>query len=134
LDGHEFDTVVKAFSSGTSRRRVLRGLLGSALAGTAAASRTFEATAGKVKRCPSANGSDCSRTEICNNQTHICEKCEQRYFETCKGSIGPGACCYKENAHCCTCTHPSGLTFGRCAGIGQSCSALDQPEIGVVCA
>ena len=37
MDGHRFDALVRALNAGTPRRRVLRGLLGGAVAGGAAA-------------------------------------------------------------------------------------------------
>lgn len=131
MDTQRFDRITKQLATGLSRREAMKGVA-VALGLSTVGSQTFEATA-RGKRCPSQNGSECPVNQICNNQTHICTKCDRKHFVTCKGSTGPGDCCYTENSHCCTCSFSGGATFGRCAGIGQSCSSLNQPEIGVVC-
>ena len=130
MDGHEFDILVKGLSSGTNRRRVLRGLLGSAAAAVVVGSQTFEATA-RGKACPSGNGSECPANQVCKNSTRTCTKCDQKHFVTCKGSTGPGTCCFAENADCCICTFTrSGATFGTCGAIGQ-CATLYPPDVAV---
>ena len=64
MDGHGFDTLIEALGSGTSRRRVLRGVLGSSVAGTAVVSRRWEAQA-KPTGCKTLR--QCPEGQVCQS-------------------------------------------------------------------
>jgi hypothetical protein len=118
MDGHGFDSLVKALGSDANRRRVLRGLLGSSVAGAAVVSRTFEAQA--AKSC-GPFGSPCPRKALCVNG-----KCGGRCPSTsspCLGTRG-GECC-TQAADCCICRDTaSGESYGACFGAQGTCAGF----------
>jgi hypothetical protein len=120
MDAHRFDSVVKALRSGSSRRRVLRGLLASSVAGAVGVSRTFDAQAGKS--C--STSSDCPTNQLCRRNSAGNLKC------TGCGKLGPsdgggsgtfgchsdstldgGFCCTRGDQVCCLCP---GVTVATC--------------------
>jgi hypothetical protein len=134
MDAARFDALSKYIGRGVSRRRVLRGLLGSSVAGGAVLAGTFHATA-RGKPCPSGNGSDCPRDQICTNPSasnYNCSSCGKsagypRGFFACKGTVGGGVCCAaRAGEACCLC--PSGTdTFGTCRQVSPTftCQQID---------
>ena len=94
MDNQRFDRMTKQLATGLSRRQAMTGLVVALGLATVGARNTPTATAGG-KRCPSGNGSDCPANQVCKNSSLTCTKCDQRYFETCKGSTDPGTCCYR---------------------------------------
>jgi hypothetical protein len=118
MDGHGFDSLVKALRSGTSRRRTLRALLGSAVASAAVVSRTVAARA--AKSC-GPFGSPCPRKALCVNG---------RCGGTCPSSSSPclgtrgGECCFHAT-DCCICRNTaSGETYGTCLGAQGDCTGF----------
>jgi hypothetical protein len=134
VDTERFDRITKQLATGLSRRQAITGIavaLGLATVGARSAP-----TAARAKRCPSQDGSECPANQVCDNQSLTCTKCDPENFATCKGSTGPGTCCYDPNHDlgCCTCTFTeSGTTFGRCRNPGEPCSTQDDPEGAWVC-
>ena len=130
MDNQRFDRITKQLAPGLSRRQAMKGVA-VALGLSTVGFQTFDTTAAKAKQCPSQDGSECPENQICDNQTLTCTKCDQRHFVTCKGSTGPGTCCFAENSDCCICTFTgSGATFGTCGAIGQ-CATLYPPDVAV---
>jgi len=130
MDNQRFDRMTKQLATGLSRRQAMTGLVVALGLATVGTRNTPTATAGG-KRCPSGNGSECPAGQVCKNSSLTCTKCDRKHFVTCKGSTGPGTCCYTENSDCCLCTFTrSGTTFGACGAIGQ-CSTLYPPDIAV---
>ena len=82
MDGHGFDSLVKALGSGTSRRRVLRGVLGSSVAGTAVVSRRLEAQA-KPTGCKTLR--QCPEGQVCRVST--CTTCTGDRPKACPGTL-----------------------------------------------
>jgi hypothetical protein len=118
MDGHRFDTLVRSLASGTSRRKILKGILGIG-AGAAAARGSVEAARRptpmpKPVICPPPkvpSGGEC----VCPGGTSTCgpDCCPNGQAECCDN-----ACCYGEcfgEELCC----PSSRQF--CAVSGECC-------------
>jgi hypothetical protein len=117
MDEQLFDTLAKGLGSGTSRRRVLRGLLGSSVAGAAIVSRTIEAQA--AKQCKKS--SQCPQDQICI--AGACDTCPPDRPQPCEGTLS-GECC-PAGAQCCLCQFNSrGDTRGGCAPAGFVCETI----------
>ena len=110
MDARRFDRAVKALGSGASRRRVLRGLLGSSVVGAVVVSRTVETRAGD-NQCPSGHASDCKANQICDNGS--CIRCNKKVSVLCKGTFGGGGCCVA-GRQCCICPDTPPDTYGVC--------------------
>jgi hypothetical protein len=117
MDEQRFDTLAKVWGSGTSRRRVLRGLLGSSVAGAAVVSRTVEAQS--AKRCKQS--SQCPQDQIC--RAGVCGSCPTDRPQACEGTLS-GDCCLATD-QCCVCQFNSrGDTRGGCAPAGFVCETI----------
>ncbi len=109
MDGHCFDDLTRALAEGTTRRRVLRGLAGGALAGAAAL----------LERSPvTADG--------CKGEGKACKKDEQ----CCSGLVcipptGAQATAKSES----TCQPPP----PTCGGFGQPCCDSAACDAGLTC-
>jgi hypothetical protein len=115
MDGPGFDSLVKALGSGASRRRVLRGVLGSAVAGTAVVSRRWEAQA-KPTGCKTLR--QCPQGQVCRAST--CTTCTGDRPKACPGTLS-GDCC-PAGEQCCLCPYNSrGETRGGCAPADIDC-------------
>jgi hypothetical protein len=111
MEADRFDTLVKTLGRGTSRRRVLRGLLGSSVAGAAVVSQRVAVTAAKA--CTS--GSECPKNQICGfHHNPRCVACTNATV-ACKAAPDRGQCCLASQ-HCCACPDSvSGSgTISRC--------------------
>ena len=97
MDERRFDTLTKALGSGTSRRWVLRGLLGSSVAGVAVVSRTLAAQA--ARKCGPGPSNPCPRGQLCVNGR--CGRGCPNPEDLCQASLG--ATCCPVNTHCCKC-------------------------------
>jgi hypothetical protein len=115
MDGHDFDSLIKALGSGTSGRRVLRGLLGSAVAGAAVVSRTFE-TQAKPTGCKTLR--QCPQGQVCRAST--CTTCTGDRPKSCPGTLS-GECC-SAGEQCCLCPYNfRGETRAGCAPADIDC-------------
>jgi hypothetical protein len=107
MEGHQFDAIVKVLGTTGARRRLLAGILGTALAG-----RFGAADAGRK----SNNGKRCGRNGQCTSN-HCCFANPGDRWGTCR------ECC--EDSHCTapqTCGGGSSLCAGQCC---LSCCAVD---------
>ena len=129
MDYERFDDLTRALATGTSRRRVLRGLVGSALGG-ALSLVGLEAMAANCRligqRCNDAHS--CCKGAICTAKG-VCRCNKDRGFLSCNGD---GTTCVNTNnseEHCGACNSPCGANevcqggqcvcasgFHRCSG------------------
>jgi hypothetical protein len=119
MDEHRFDidSLARALGGGTSRRRVLRGLLGSSVAGAAVVTRTVEAQA--AKRCGPGTSNPCPRGQQCVDGR--CGRGCSNPDDLCQASLG--ATCCTAATHCCVCP-VSGGTSPWCAADGDVCELI----------
>ena len=117
MDERRFDTLTKALGSGTSRRWVLRGLLGSSVAGVAVVSRTLAAQA--ARKCGPGTSNPCPRDQLCVNGR--CGRGCSNPDDLCPASLG--ATCCTATTHCCVCPVNEG-TIPWCAAAGDSCDKI----------
>jgi hypothetical protein len=117
MDERRFDSLVKALGSGTSRRRVLRGLLGSSVAGVAVVSRTLEAQA--ARKCGPGTSNPCPRGQQCLDGR--CGRGCSNPDDLCQANLG--ATCCTGATHCCVCP-VNGGTIPSCAADGDFCNKI----------
>jgi hypothetical protein len=121
VDAEQFDRIAKVLGSGTSRRRVVRGLLVSSITTATVMSRVTDAQAGKP----------CEATNQCHmrqgNGNWVCNSGRCR---SCRGTVrcispvtGTGTCC-PAGQYCCLCTTPDVTLAPNCASDDGSGSAI----------
>ena len=98
MDNRHFDALARAVAGGASRRSILRGLLGGALAGVPALGGGREAAAGCFKQ-----GRRCRYDRQC------CSGLCNAYFGRCTDACGPPNANCSEADDCC-----SGICTGFC--------------------
>lgn len=120
MDAERFDRIAKVLGSGTTRRQVVQGLIGSSLTGAAIVSRATDAQAGK----PCEGNTDCPRNQLCNIDR--CESCRQGRVTCIDPFTNQGRCC-NAGGSCCVCRLSSGVTRYDCgpAGAGSAASSCN---------
>lgn len=102
MDGHRFDRVTRSLATGSSRRRLLKGLVAGAFAAVGVG-RAAEADAARCKRF----GQHCNKSERCcagkcAPRRFVCE-CHH-YQRACITATGAETCCPRGEAafaRCC---------------------------------
>jgi hypothetical protein len=96
MDGQRFDRLTREFASGTSRRSVLRGVVGSAIAGIAAAVGVGKARAGNecadfCHQLPPGKRGNC--VSECQHGGGLYAECEGDINRLCIAGDGTATCC-----------------------------------------
>ncbi len=144
MDGQRFDEMTRALATGTSRRRVLKGLTGGVLGTLAGALGVSRVGAGHGR----PNGATCIRNEhcasgYCDPQTRRCACPEGTTAcgDACVGTTCPAGAVLDPTSCTCVCTAtgqaPCGTgTAATCAcevAYGEACDQNTDCQAGSVC-
>ncbi len=141
MDGQRFDEITKALATGTSRRRVVRGLGATVLGSIFAWATVGRARADKDDKDEEKEAAKelakCQekRAKCGSKETYLkCSECTAKVEAECSGLLGPdlaaGTCLCTSHAYC---TDENGCTLDVCGPESRQCFHLPIPGVCTGC-